>query len=103
MCCLVVGDGTYLRCFLVQFWGTGRNFDSKFSIDDLPKSLLSMVTPILLRRDALGFVVGFSVDTDGFLDLGFGNGIINGRGGKSGNVFVFVGILSILANKKGGI
>ena len=92
-----------LAVFLGAVWGTGRNFDSKFSIDDLPKSLLSMVTPILFCRDALGFVVGFSVDADGFLDLGVGNGILNGRGGKSGNVFVFVDILPILANKKGGI
>ena len=65
------------------------NFNSNLSIDDLPKSLLSMVTPILFCRDAFGLVVEVMRDADGS-GSGIGKGMMNGRGGNSGKICVLL-------------
>ena len=66
------------------------NFNSNLSIDDLPKSLLSMVTPILFCRNDLGLVVDIMGDADGFSGFGIGKGMMNGRGGNSGKICVLL-------------
>ena len=76
--------GYLLAVFLGAVCGGGMKRDSNFSIDDLPKSLLSMVAPISFCRDDFDLVGGFSVEADGLKGCGFGKGMMDGRGGNVG-------------------